>query len=119
MKTNVEFFRDTTGCCVDKIYDLRSPEILSFDQMDDKAVLDLFDHCLNFPEARRAFQHLNNIFPGDRRQILRQFILCNWTAIDDKNDITPTELNYESIPCEHKNKGTCPLQGEGIVCICP
>lgn len=118
MKNNHEFYRDQSGCFVDAIYDLESEDVCKLTDMDDQTVLDLFDHCLSFPEARKAFTHLNILFPGDRRKILRQFILCNWSALDDKFDITLEKLNYESVPCEHKNKGTCPLEGEGIVCIC-
>ena len=112
-----EFYRDESGCFVDAIYDLSNEEGITLAQMDDHTIHELFDHCLKFPEARKAFLHLNEYFPGDHRKILRQFILCNWSALDDKLDITQDKLNYESVPCQHKQKGICPLNGEGIVCI--
>jgi hypothetical protein len=112
-----EFYRDASGCFVDQIYDLEHPDIIAFVDFDDQTIYELFDHCLKFPQARSAFAHLNNFFPGDKRKILRQFILCNWADLDDKIDITDAALNFENVSCKHKDNDSCPFKGKGIVCI--
>jgi hypothetical protein len=112
-----EFYRDASGCFTDQIYDLEHPDVTPFDDFDDQTVYDIFDHCLKFPHARRAFAHLNEYFPGDRKEILRQFILCNWADLEDKVDITDTALNFERVSCKYKTDDSCPFKGRGIVCI--
>jgi hypothetical protein len=112
-----EFYRDQTGCFIPKIYDLADPQTRRFAEFTEQECLALFDHLCTFPKARRGLLHLAQYFEGHKRDILRRFIECNWTEIDDMIDVSEDTLNFEYVPCRHKGKGTCPFKGEGVVCV--
>ncbi|MCK4664738.1 MAG: hypothetical protein KAT68_17845 [Bacteroidales bacterium] len=111
-----EFFQDRTGCFTPDIYQLffGEGESRKFKEFDEREVQEIFDHLLKFPEARTSLMVLRNHFKT-KREILRQFIKCNWAIIDNKLDITQSKLNYEFVDCGFRGK--CPFNAEGIVCI--
>ena len=114
----IEFFLDKTGTLPRVIY-------LKWDDNDWQKYEDLspieiemiFDTVKKFPAMRKAMAHLSK-YPqySNKHDILKQIILCNWTKLDNKLDISDRKLQYENVSCPFKSNGKCPFNGKGIVC---
>lgn len=117
-KIEIEFYADKTGCFQKGInlkWDGR--EWLKFDELDQLQVEMIYDRVKKDSRAERAFWQLHNHNGmNNKRDILHQFILCNWTTLDQKLDISSEKLNFENVPCPFKSNDKCPY-GRGIVCI--
>ena len=112
----IEFYKPPTDWFGGGIFDMASPDKRRFNALSDGEIIDLFNHLLKCRKPNAALRHLRNYF-NDRRQMLRAFVECNFSKLDQVKDITETRINVEDVDCVHKGKGTCPFQGEGIVCI--
>ena len=114
----IEFFMDKTGCLKKSIYfKLDQGEWSDFEKLSPEQLETVFSHLLKFDKARMALLHLSGFFPGNKRDILRQFILCNWTRLNNRMDISDRKLDFEYIDCPFKHSDACPYKGKGIVCI--
>lgn len=89
----------------------------SFGELTPKDMDAIWNTLRENPLAHRAMVHLRKQGLEGRREILKQFIECNWIAMDHKKDIDGDQLNFENVPCLHKGRGTCPFNGEGVVCV--
>lgn len=104
----IEFFKDHTGTFKPVIYfKFEGSPFQEFDKLTPEEIESIFEHICKFEEAKKALLQLSRFFPGDKRQILRQFISCNWLELDDHIDITDSKLNYEYVPCPRRSAGTC------------
>ena len=114
----IEFYMDKSGYFPRVIYmKLDNGEWTRFNKLSPEEIELIFAHLLKFDKARIALLHLSKFMPGNKKTILEQFILCNWTNIDNKMDISDKKLQVEHIPCPFKSNGKCPYRGKGIVCI--
>lgn len=97
-------------------FSMRS-EWIRYNDLTPIEIDEIFNRCMADTKARTALLHLSRAgFNGDKKAALEQFIMCNWTEIDQIYDITPQRLNFERVPCPFKNT-KCPFKGKGIVCI--
>lgn len=104
----IEFYKDHSGTFRPVIYFRFEGQVWeAFDTLTPEQIEQVFFHICKFDEAKKALLHLSKFFPGDKKQILRQFIECNWLELDDHIDITDTRLNYEYVPCPRRSAGTC------------
>lgn len=115
----IEFFLDKTNT-FQKVINLKWDD-QEWQKLDDLSAIQIemiFDTVAKFPKARKAFMHLSNLKNyNTKKEILKQFIFCNWTKLDNKLDITDHKLQFENIECPFKGAGNCKLNGENIVCI--
>jgi len=118
---SIEFYFSLNHVFEQKIYvrwDIRS-QWLSFDELTPIEIEHIFSRCMKDHKAKMALLHLSREkFNGDKAAALKQFIMCNWTEIDQVYDITPSRLNFERVPCPFKST-QCPFRGKGLVCIKP
>ncbi len=104
----IEFYKDHTGTFKPVLYfKFEGANFEDFDKLTPEEIETIFDHICKFDEAKKALLHLSRFFPGNKKQILLQFISCNWLELDDMVDITDTRLNYEFVPCPRRSAGTC------------
>lgn len=104
----VEFYKDHTGTFKPAIYfKFEGSDFQEFDKLTPEEIESVFEHISKFDEAKKALLQLSRFFPGNKKQILKQFISCNWLELDDMIDITNTRLNYEFVPCPRRSAGTC------------
>lgn len=113
-----EFYFDKTGTFQKKIYVKFGEQIWTdFELLSEEEVETMF--CLIKKlnaKAHSGLLHLSRFLKG-KKNILRQFIHCNWTVFDKKWDINDRSLDFEYIECPFKHNNNCPYQGKGIVCI--
>lgn len=90
---------------------------IRYDELTPIEIEEIFNRCMQDAKAKTALLHLSRAkYNGDKAATLKQFIMCNWTEIDQVYDITPQRLNFERVPCPFKST-ECPFKGKGIVCI--
>lgn len=113
-----EFYFDKTGTFQKKIYVKIGTRIWDdFDKLSEEEIEVMFNKIVQLnAKAHAALLHLSRFIKG-KREILRQFIFCNWTKLDQRWDINDCSLDFEDIDCPHKHSGNCPYNGQGIVCI--
>jgi hypothetical protein len=119
MKIEIEFYSDKTGC-LQKGINLKwdNSEWLKFDDLDSIQIEIIFDRVAKDHKASKAFWHLaKNPNFNNKKEILQQFILCNWTKLDNRMDITAHKLQFENVSCPFKSNNKCQFGGKGIVCI--
>lgn len=119
MKIEIEFYADKTGT-IEKGINLKwdGQDWLKFSDLDSIQIEMIFDWVARNRIVSRAFMHLaKHQSLNNKREILQQFILCNWTRLDNKLDITGLKLQFENISCPFKSNDKCPYKGKGIVCI--
>ena len=115
----IEFFLDKTNT-IQKVIFLKwdDQEWQKLNELSEIQIEIIFDKVSKFPKARKAFMHLAKLDEfSTKREILKQFIFCNWTKLDNKLDITDHKLQFEDINCPFKGAGNCPFKGENIICI--
>jgi len=120
----IEFYLDKTGTFKKVIYfKLDHTMWRPFEDLTNDEVEMIFNHMIAFEKARKALMHLSRCMNGaPKRKLLQQFILCNWTILDNRMDISNEQLSFERIDCHFKSSGNCPynlggLNGAGTVCI--
>jgi len=120
MKIEIEFYSDNTGT-VKKGINLKwnGQDWKKFDDLDDIQIEMIFTRVTKDKRAGSAFMHLASIpeYKSNRRKILKRFIHCNWTKLDNKLDITDRKLIFENVSCPFKASVDCPYKGLGIICI--
>jgi hypothetical protein len=115
---NLEFYMDYTGTVQKVLYfKIDLGEWRRFDELTDLEVETIVDHIRRFPLVRTALLHLSRFIAKGKREILRQFIYCNWTALKEPFDISDKKLQFENVPCPFKHSANCPFAGHGIVCV--
>ncbi len=87
------------------------------DDLTPEEIEIIFNRVVKEDKARVALIMLSNVFPGEKKKILKQFITCNWGLLDNKWDISEKKLQFERVPCPFKISGNCPYKGKGIICI--
>ena len=115
----IEFYLDKTNT-LQKVINLKwdDQEWQELNNLSELQIEMIFDKVAKFPKARKAFMHLAKFKKFDtKKEILKQFIFCNWTKLDNKYDITDNNLQFENIDCPFKGTNNCLINGEGIVCI--
>lgn len=114
----IEFFLDITKCFKKVIwFKLDDGDWSDFNILSPEEIESIFSKLLEFDRSRTALLHLSKFFPGNKKNILEQFIMCNWIVLDNRLDISDKQLNFEYVPCPFKHNGNCPFKGKGIVCI--
>ncbi len=114
----IEFYFDKSGTFQKHIYcKIDGVNWDHYEDLSPEQIELIFNHLLTFTKARIALLHLSKSMPGNKKEILQQFILCNWSSLDNKWDITDKQLNFEKVECPFKSNNKCPFQGYGIVCI--
>jgi hypothetical protein len=118
---NIEFYFDTTGFLQKKIWvKIGNQPFDDFDKLTPEEIETMFHYITEYSsKAHQALLHLSRHIRTGKRDILKQFIHCNWIIIDSKPDIGERILNFEAVCCPHKNSGQCPYDGIGKVCIKP
>lgn len=115
----IEFYFDFTGCFLKKIYFKLGNQVWrDFEELTNEEIEAIYSEIKKL--SHKAFQgllHLSHYIKTGKRDILRQFIFCNWTVLDKKWDINDRSLNFEYVECPHKHTGNCPYDGKGIICI--
>lgn len=114
----IEFYKDKTGC-FQKGINLKwdDQEWRKFEDLTPEEIEHVWDTIAKFSKVKTALLHLSNFKPGNKKEILRQFINCNWTKLDNRWDIANRKLQFENVSCPFKSTGNCPFSGQGIVCI--
>ena len=114
----VEFFLDKTGAVKRELYFKmgENGEWLKYDLLTDIQIESIFDLMKSHPNAFEALMKLSHFISG-RRDILKQFILCNWTSMDRHWDISDNQFRFETVDCPFKSSSNCPYNGIGQVCI--
>lgn len=114
----IEFYLDKTGTLPKVIY--LKWDHHEWQKLSDLSILqieEIFDKIVTFNKVRNAFLQLKKHGLQNKRDILQQFILCNWTKLDRHYDITDYKVQFENISCPFKSSGNCPYKGKGIICI--
>ena len=118
MNIQIEFYADKTGCFKKGInLKWNNTEWRKYNDLTPEEIEAVWDVVKSDPRAKTALLHLSRFYPGDKKEILRQFIMCNWTKLDNRLDIADNKLQYENINCPFKSTGNCPYKAKGIVCI--
>lgn len=114
----VEFYFDNSGYFQKKIYVKIGTRIWEdYDNLSVEEIETMFDQTRKLSKrAHAALLHLSQFISG-KKEILRQFIFCNWTALDNRWDISDRNLCFENVQCPHKHTGNCPYNGKSIVCL--
>lgn len=113
----IEFYQDFSNTFKRVLYFRFGSEIWrEFTELTPVEIETIFCHLMKFPEAKIALLHLSRHFKTDKTDLLKRFIQCNWTSLDNKFDITAKRLNYEYVHCPYKGHGNCLFDGEGKVC---
>ncbi len=119
MNISIEFYADKSGC-FQKGINLKwdQDEWLSYEDLTPIQIELIWDAIKIDKRVKRAFMHLAN-YPdlSSKKDILRVFIHCNWSKLDNKLDINGRKLQFENISCPFKSNGQCPYKSKGIVCI--
>ena len=115
----IEFYFDHTGYFQKKIYFKVADQVWrDFEELTNEEVESIYCEIVAYSEkAHHALLLLSRSIRTGKRDILKQFIHCNWTVLDSKPDIGERILNYEAVPCPHKHSGNCPFSGMGTICI--
>ena len=114
----IEFFLDKTGTLPRVIYlKWDDNDWTRFEDLTPIQIEMIFDKVAKFTKIRKAIMHLSK-YPGfsSKNDILKQIILCNWTKLDNKLDISDSKVIFENVSCPFKSNDKCPYQGKGIVC---
>lgn len=115
----IEFYMDKTGCFPKKIYFKMGTRVwTAFDELTNEEIEEIYLQIRKLD--MRAYQgliHLSRFITGGKREILRQFILCNWTVLNKEWDISDRQLRFEYVDCPFKHNNNCPYKGKGLVCI--
>jgi len=113
----IEFFADKTGC-IKKGINLKwdQDKWLLYEDLTPMQVELIWDTVKTDKRIHRAFLHLAKYDEySNKKEILRKFIYCNWSKLDNKLDINGRKVQFENISCPLKSSNKCPHKG--IVCI--
>ncbi|NQU34241.1 MAG: hypothetical protein HQ521_13505 [Bacteroidetes bacterium] len=118
MNIQIEFYSDKSGT-FKKGINLKwdTQEWRRFDELTPEEIEIVWDAVIRHPKAKAGLLHLSKSFPGNKKEILKQFINCNWTKLDNRLDINGRKLQFENVSCPMKSTGNCPYNGIGIICI--
>jgi len=116
----IEFYFDHSGFFQKKIYFKLGdrPGWEDFENLTPEEIETIFKSMIDLsPKAHEALLHMSRYIHTGKKDILKQFIHCNWTVLDRKWDISDQALNFESVECPHKHTNNCPFSGKGIICL--
>lgn len=117
MNFNIEFYQDHSGVFGRKLFARWNGKWEDFDELTPEQIEIIFTHvCHISSKAKQALLALSKHIAG-KKELLKQFIFCNWSSLDQKFDIGDDILHFEKIECPHKNSGKCPYKGIGVICI--
>lgn len=114
----IEFYLDKTGYFPKKVYVKIGLAVWrAYENLSNEEIEEIFLQIRKLnKQAYAGLLHLSQHITG-KREILHQFILCNWTVLNHEWDISDRQLRFENVDCPFKSNDNCPYKGKGIVCI--
>lgn len=116
----IEFYFDQSGYFQKKIYFKLGdqPGWEDFEKLTPEEIETIYCSMVKLSaKSHSALLRLSRYIRTGKKDILKQFIYCNWTVMDKHWDISDHGLNFEAVECPHKHSGNCPYEGKGIICL--